>query len=534
MAEEFPLQVTLKAVDKATAPLRAFNVKLMQMTKPFKDSSTFRTLQSLGKNLAPVGKAIGDVGSSIKGVVSETGALAAKLAGIGVASGIAFYSLIRSSQAAGAALNDHSQRVGMTVDLYASLQFAMRRGGVGADEFASAMDTLNKNLGAARVGKGGGALLGLLNQVSPALAKQVKGAKSSEEAMALLTDAMQRIENPAKRAVLAQAAFGKGGTQMGEALHKGSAEIQRLQVEYGRLVGSQEEFAKHSAELGDALDNAETALSGLRNTLAAQFMPVFAELTKMFTEFMVEHRDELQTWAKETAAAIKDWVAGGGLQRLGEGLKSIGSAISSVVKFLGPMGTAFAGVTVLALPLVASLVSLGGSLVSLAVTAFPLVITAISTVAPLLASFGAAVWTAAAPILPFVAAAGALAYLGKTIYDNWDELAFIFRDWGNSLRWAVLDTWEQVKPILEALSKAMNGTFAGKALKIGLDAGNSVADKLTPGAVQAAAAPATSASVSTEATVKVDFSNLPKGARVTEAPGSTAPLDLSLGYAVAP
>jgi hypothetical protein len=33
--------------------------------------------------------------------------------------------------------------------------------------------------------------------------------------------------------------------------------------------------------------------------------------------------------------------------------------------------------------------------------------------------------------------------------------------------------------------------------------------------------------------VKVDFENLPRGARVTADPKSTAPLDLSMGYSMA-
>ena len=55
------------------------------------------------------------------------------------------------------------------------------------------------------------------------------------------------------------------------------------------------------------------------------------------------------------------------------------------------------------------------------------------------------------------------------------------------------------------------------------------------GAAGLASSPAAALSSSgrSEARVQVDFSNLPKGARVSQDPQGTADLDLSMGYAMA-
>lgn len=537
MAEEFPLQVTLKLLDKATAPLRAFNVKLMQVTAPIKNSATFRSLQSLGKQLAPVGDALSNVGAAIGGVASSIFGLVAKLVGVGVVGSAAFYSVIRSSQEAGDALNDHSKRVGVTADFYASLQYAMKRGGVEVEDFTTAMDKLNKNLGEAKVGKGGGPLVELLNQVSPALSKQFKSAKSSEEAMALLTDAFQRINDPSRRAVLALAAFGKSGVQMGEALHEGSANVQALQAEFLRLAGSQEEFARNSGDLGDAFDSLEVALGGLKNTLAAQFMPAFAELTKALTEFLVEHRGEISAWAKDAAKAIKEWIAGGGLQRLGDTLSKVGSAISAVVKFLGPMGVALAALAVLLAPVVAAFGTLAVSLVSLGVALFP-VVTALAGMGIGFGAIATAVAGLTIVVGAFLAMAVSLAYLGKTIYDNWGDLKDLFKNLGETIYYTV-DGFKELVGIKDTGTKVLadflTGGMFGQVDAIAQQFRPGYAAALAPSAIQSAAPSSVSSSVvQSEARVKVDFSGMPQGARVTEAPGSTAPLDMSVGWAVAP
>ena len=518
MTTKFPLEVVIKAVDKATAPVRALTVQINRLTAPLRGMKLGDQFSSLGKalNVGGLMKGFSGVGSAMKGVGNEVFSLGAKLAGIAVGAGVAFYSVVHGAMESGDKLGEVAARVGLTVDAFASLGHAAAQADVDQEQFNSAMDKFNKNLGDMKAGKGG-EFLAFLNEVSPALAKQMKAAKGTEAALALMTDAFAKIDDPAKQAILASKAFGKSGLQMGQFLHQGSAAIQEQQRRYLELVGSQEEFAKGAGELDNATRETELAFTGLRNTLAGAFFPALTALSKLVTGFLAKNRDGLKKWADGAAAAIQKWIDGGGFDRLVENLGSVANWIGRVVDFLGPMGSAMAGVGVLALPLISSLGTLGAAVISLAIEAIPMLVVAFSALAPMLLT-----------LAPFLAAGAALAFLGKTIHDNWAELSFIFKDWGNSLKWAVLDAWVAVKPILERLS-----SFFGAASPFGtaLKAGNAMSAGLTPSAV-AAAAPVSSSLATTQANVSVDFSNLPRGARVATDPTSSQPVDLSMGYSM--
>lgn len=535
MAQRFPIDVVVRAVDKMSPAIRAMTVNVHRIMAPF--SKLGERLGNLGKalNLPKLGSALGNFGGALKNVGQETFNLGLKLAGLAAGAAWAFFGIVKGAVGAGDELKMMSARVGLSVDQFASLREAASRADVEAEDFNTSMDKFTRNLGLMKVGKGGGEFLKFLNEVSPTLAKQIKGAKGTEQAFFLVADAMKKVTDPTKRAVFQQAAFGKSGKAMGEFLGQGAAGIREAQVEMLRLMGSQEDFANNSDDLDNALKNVELSFKGLRNVAAGALMPALTTLSKLVTEFLVKNRDGIAKWATDAGAAIQKWVDGGGFDRLVDALRKVADAVVNVVDWLGPMGTVIAGVGILATPLIASLGSLALASVNLAVTALPLLINAFTLISPLLAAFGGTMVTVLAASWPFILFAGSMVTLGKAIYDNWDELSYIFKDWGNSLKWAVLDAWAVVAPILEKLSGVFGGdsTF-GKILAVG----NATAASMMPsapaplmGAASAAAAsPLLQSTQSTEARVSVDFANLPRGARVSTEPNSSQPIDLSVGY----
>lgn len=536
MSAEFPLALVIKAVDKASGPLRAISERFAKLTDARKSFSKGLSNAGEALNLPGLGRGLAGFGGALRNVGAEAFSLGAKVVGMAAASGFALYSAIRSSVTAGDDLGTIADRVGLTVDAYASLRHAASMADVDQEEFNSAMDKLNKNMGDMKAGKGG-EFLAFLNEISPTLARSMKGAKSTEEGLGLMTDALAKIPDTGRRAILSAHAFGKTGLQMGVWLHSGSAAIQAQQVAYMNLAGSQEAFVKVSGDLDDAMKENSAAFEGVRAVIGVGLFPVIKELTQALTKFLVEHRDGLKAWANDTGKAIKAWIDGGGIQRLIATLIDVATTIGKVVDWLGPMGVGLAAVGVLVLPLIASLGSLAVAGVTLAVEALPLLVAAVSFVAPAFIAAGTAVAGFAleiAPALlaiaPFIAAAVALVYLAKTIGDNWGDIALIFRDWGTSLKFAVLDAWQTVRPILEKLSMFMGGKNAFTALVAVGDAATAGIDRGTA----AQAAPMVSTRNSSEARVEVNFSNLPKGARVSSDPTSSQPVDMSLGYSMGP
>lgn len=540
---EYPLSLVVRAVDKASGPIRALTEKAERTLAPF--NAIGDRVRGLGAQLGGLGKALnlpgiweaaGKFGGALRGVGSAALDVIGKLTAIGLAGGAAFLGIVKGAMDAGDKLGEVAGRVGLGVDAFASLQYAAAQSDVEAEAFSSGLDKLNKQLGDMTVGKGG-EFLNFLNEISPTFAKQMKAAKGTEAALALLTDAFAKIDDPAKRATLSAHAFGKTNLQMGEWLHSGSSAIQEQQREFMRLFGSQENAARAAGELDNATRRSETAFLGLRMAAAGALFPALTKVANVLTEFMVKHRDSLSAWATKAGAAIEAWVDGGGIERLVDTLSNVATTIGRVVEWLGPLGTGLAGLGVISLPLVSALGSLAASGLSLAVSVWPLLAAAGSALWPVLVSVGTAIGGVASTVgvlalefLPFIAAIAGIVLAAKAIRDNWGDLAFIFRDWGNSLKWAVIDAWATVRPILEKLSGFFGGGLNpfGSALAVG--------DMLVPnpgaGALPPPPAPASAVGAASSSRVSVDFSNLPRGAQISSSSSPNASLDLSAGYSM--
>lgn len=478
----FPLALIIRAVDKASAPLRAMQKRLNALQDD-KDGK---------KKLARLGAAW----DGLTGKVGRYAKMLAGLAGGALAGGLGVFALVKGAVDAGDKLGEMAQRVGLGVDAYASLQHAAAQADVGQEQFNASMDKFNVGLGQARAGTG--SLLKFLNRVSPTLAKQVTSAKSTEEALGFMTDAFEKVKDPNKRAALAAAVFGKANSQMGVFLGQGSDAIKEQVAAFQRLAGPQGQFAERAGILDNSMRELEIAFLGTRNAMATALFPAFNKLAILVTDFLVKNREGLVTWAKKTGGAILAWVNGGGFDRLVDWLQRTGNTVVSVVSALGGLK----GIAVIAGAYMA-----GSLLVSIA------------QVAIAINGLGIGVGAAMLALAPFVIAAGALALAGYQIWKNWEPLKEFFNDLFDAplkkLRENLAQMREEIGSVLAWTNPiGITGKLVG-----------GVSDMLGGGAPK----PTTSRS---EARVSVDFNNAPAGTRVKQDKSNTAPVDLSMGFAM--
>jgi hypothetical protein len=480
--EEFPVTLTIRAVDRATATIRAVGVGVAKMSTP----------------LGRASRNVVDMGKAFRGVGKEAFALGTKVAAIAGVAGFGLYSLVRSATDAGDKLGEMSQRVGLGVDAYASLQFAAEQADVSQEQFTNSMDQLNVRLGMLKTGTG--PLLAFLQKASPALLKQVKGAKSNEEAFGLLAKAMERVQDPGKRAALAGAAFGKANLQMGQFLGQGSAAIEEQRKRFLELSGSQEEFARRAGILDNTLRETEMAFGGVKNAVAAELFPAFNRMASMVTDFIVQNREGIIQWARDANAAFQAWANDGGFQRLTDGIRSMADTGKRLVDMLGGLkGVAIVVGAVLAGPLVGSIATL------------------IGTFGPLLGLvFKLGVALMATPLGPFILAAAGLAAVAALIYENWEPVKTFFLSLGDI-----------VKHPLEALKTAKE-FFFGKSQGAATFAGG---NDVRPTVNTEQAAP-NRGGVGT-GQLDVNFNNVPRGTRMAVSPDSTLQINTSMGYGLA-
>lgn len=535
MAVEFPLALIIKAVDRATEPLRQINQRISKFTAPVRKlSNGFRALADeaglprLVKGFAGVGRSLGDVGR-------EVSTLALKVTALGAVAGFALLRIVRGSVEAGEKLGEMASQVGLSVDTYAQLQFAAGQANVSQEEFNAAMGQFNKRLGEAKAGSG--PLLEFLKKVSPRLADQVRAAKSTEEALGLMTSAFEKVKDPSKRAALSAEAFGKSSLQMGQFLGKGKKALVEQRQRFLDLAGSQEAFAAGSHDMGNAMRETEAAFSGLRSVAAAALYPALLQVTKAVTALLVENRAGLANWARTSGAAISEWVKSGGLTRLIDGLRTIADTVGKVVDALGGLpGVLKVVALVMGGKTIASVYRFSASLWEVGSAAIPAVVRAALLLAPLLGSLGASLVPFLVAAAPFVAAAAAVGAAAFLIYRNWKPIKLFFKFLWEDIVDLAEAAWKKLQPIIDTVSKVMQLSPFQMAAKLGQMAIGGVSSLVSSSAARPAlgaegAKPGAAAPAS-QAHVQVDFNNLPAGARVTPGKQNSTPLDLSLGYSM--
>lgn len=343
MAKDFPLSLTIRAVDKATAPLRAINKHIHEAFAPVRKLNNSLRALSTEAGLPRLARHARAVGGAMKSVAR----LGLGVAAMGAGAGYALHRIVRGSVDAGDKLAEMADRVGLSVDAYAQLRHAAAQADVDNEQFNASMDRFNKGLGEARAG--GGELLGFLKKAWPNLAPQIQGAKSTEEAFGLMSKAFAKLTDPSEKAALAAAAFGRSGLQMGQFLGQGEKAIAASRDEFFRLAGSQEAFARGAGAMDNAMRNTETAIDSVKNAMVAELFPGLTEMAKALTRLIGDNRETLVTWAKEMGAALGQFVKEGGMDRLVDGLKMLSAAVGQTYRLL--KGAAMFGANVSAGPI---------------------------------------------------------------------------------------------------------------------------------------------------------------------------------------
>lgn len=184
-----------------------------------------------------------------------------------------------------------SRLMGLSAETLQEFRFAADRQGVSAEMLDKSFIALQKRVGELKLGTG--SLFAFLNKTgNQALIKQLKSAKSTEEAFSILQKTISSIKDPTQRAAFASAAFSRSGIEMLKVIDAGSEGITKLREDarkYGGVVSN--EAALASEEFIDAQTNMNFAIKGLTNTLGVALMPKVKEITERITNWIGENKD---------------------------------------------------------------------------------------------------------------------------------------------------------------------------------------------------------------------------------------------------
>ncbi len=235
------------------------------------------------------------------------GAIAA--AGGAVVAGAAFVKFGRQSADA---LDDQAafaKQINFSADSLRTLEGVAKRYNVSQEGLRGGLQKFTTQFGRLKQGQGG--FYTYLKKTNPALAEQFRHVATSEQAFVLLSDAIAKTSDPAKRAALAKAAgvgqeFLRFFADGPEDLRKTIKEVIRFQGRLGPKA------FRDAADYGDAMDNIGLAWQGLRDELTASALPVVTPLLSDLADFMADNREGIASGFREIAAD-----AGTGLRALG-------------------------------------------------------------------------------------------------------------------------------------------------------------------------------------------------------------------------
>ena len=310
--KEFPLTISLKSVDKgASSGLSKLQAQLQRVAGK---------ASGFGKGFDSIGKGFKTIAGEIKSIAKGLGYLT------GAATG-AVYGFKKLNDEFDD-LGDKAEEIGIGVDALAQLRYAAGQSGSEVDALDSSLASFNTKLGQAKAGTG--RFAAFLKKVNPEFLKQIKGAKSSEEAVNLLADAMQKLEDPTKKAALAAAAG--FDASLIPLLSQGSGGVKKLREEFAATAGSQVEAAEAAGKVDREWRKMGGSLQGVKAAIVGGVGPAFADLAKQAGEFLTAHRGEIAAWARDFGEKLP-----GRVQRLVEILSKVAEVFMSIARAIGFM-----------------------------------------------------------------------------------------------------------------------------------------------------------------------------------------------------
>jgi hypothetical protein len=348
LAKKLEVKAVIRAVDKATGPIRL---------------AARRIKTSLGGALRGIGGTIGRLTSGVGGLIGKLGLLG----GAGLVGGATAW--VKSYVEAGSELAKFSRQVGLSAQSVQELEYIAGLSDISVGELRGGLRKLTKNVGEARAGTG--QLVSSLRYLDRGLLKQIQSSKGMGEAVDLVMSAMARETDAAKRAAIANAAFGRAGTKLVTMAEQGEEGLRKMAQEArnsGAIMGGK--TLKQTEDFNDSIHRMKMRFRAVTHSIMAGLLPILGPLVKKFTAWMALEKNQ-----RAVADAVKSFVQAiiDGVPKMVEfgrqvaatfkelgGLKTIGIALAAVfgVKLLvalGPVGAALAGIVAGAIAAIAAI-----------------------------------------------------------------------------------------------------------------------------------------------------------------------------------
>ena len=374
--KELTISVILKAVDKATAPLRAVGKAAEKLSSPFKYLVGLHNNARLSMDRLGLGKitnAYGNMTNKVGALATKTrnliGAIFGMSGAIGGAVG-ALYKITRAASDYGDSAWKTSQKIGMNVEAWQELRHAGEMSGVEVDSLSVHLQRFGKNITDAA--NGSKSMSAWFQRAGVSVKDSHGKIKTTDTLLMELSDAFAKHRDGVKKTALAIGLFGRGGADLIPMLNsgkKGLAGMRKEARDLGIVIDGK--TAQAAQAFNDNVGLMIKVVKGLVFSLGAGLIPVFNDLVVSARKWIEANRELIKTkireWVEDLKKKLPEFK-----QRLietADKIRDLMLKVSDVIdKFGGFQGIIKIVGTYLAVSFVASVAAAVNAIIGLGVT----------------------------------------------------------------------------------------------------------------------------------------------------------------------
>lgn len=193
-----------------------------------------------------------------------------------------------------------SRQLGIDAQAYQEFAWAVGLGGASEQDLASGLQTLNKQMEAARTGnKKAIKAFGELG-----ISMQDVKRMNTEEMFVRISDALAEVDDAAEKTRTTMQLFGGSGTKLATAISGGSAELERLREEAREMGFVLDDAAlKKAEEATDNYSRATMQLQAVKNEIGVAVMPAINDVLVNFSSALKDNSGAIKEFAEDLGSA---------------------------------------------------------------------------------------------------------------------------------------------------------------------------------------------------------------------------------------
>ena len=237
------------------------------------------------------GKSVRTFGQRSRTQLKETAKSMAKVtAAAALAGGAIVAAFGRKTLQAADNIGKFADRIGISTRALQKYRFAFDLAGVAQEETDKGLLTFSKRIGEARAGTG--AMVDVLRRINPELLELIRNAKSEDEALKLVFNAMGKATRAADKNAIANAALGRAGVKMTAAFKDGAAAFFEATREAERLgLVIDEKLIRNAEQLNDDFTRATGIIGTQLKNAFLELAPAINKAVNSLSDFLLLARE---------------------------------------------------------------------------------------------------------------------------------------------------------------------------------------------------------------------------------------------------